>query len=126
MQKTILVVEDELPLLDAIVEKLKQKGCAVVSARSAKEAFTLLEELPEISAMWLDHYILGGKNGLDIVARMKESDDWKSIPIFVVSNTATDEKVTSYIELGVDKFYVKSEVKIQDIVDQIEKAIQST
>ncbi|XKT75401.1 MAG: response regulator [Patescibacteria group bacterium UBA2103] len=125
MKKTILVVEDEFPLLDAITEMLEKKGYAVASARSAKEVFELLEDLPGLAAVWLDHYILGRENGLDIVARMKQEPSWKNIPIFVVSNTATDDKVTSYIQLGVEKFYVKSEAKIHDIIEEIHTVINS-
>jgi len=123
MKKTVLVIEDEISLLDAISETLEQKGFEVVSARSAREVFDLLESLPGLAAVWLDHYIIGDKNGIDVVAHMKGGDRWKNIPIFVVSNTATDKKITSYIELGVDKFYVKSEVRIHDVVDQIARAI---
>lgn len=125
MKKTILVVEDEFPLLDAITEMLEKKGYAVASARSADEVFEHLKDLPGLVAVWLDHYILGKEDGLDIVARMKEMDEWKNIPIFVVSNTATDEKVSSYIQLGVEKFYVKSEVKIHDIVEEIDGVIKA-
>ena len=124
MKKTILVVEDEFPLLDAVTETIEKKGYAVYSARSAKEVFDCLEELPSVSGVWLDHYILGKENGLDVVARMKEEDKWKGIPVFVVSNTATDDKISSYIQLGVEKFYVKSQVKIHDVVDELISVIE--
>ena len=119
MKQTVLVVEDEFPLLDAITEMIEKKGFAVYAARSGEEVFACLKELPNISAVWLDHYILGKENGLDIVTKMKESDQWKNIPVFVVSNTATGDKISSYIQLGIDKFYVKSEVKIHDVVDEL-------
>jgi len=94
--KTILVVEDERSLLEAIKLKLVESGFNAVTARSVEQALSLLRSTPHIDAIWLDHYVLGGESGLDLVSRLKsEGADWVNIPIFVVSNTASNEKVTA-------------------------------
>jgi hypothetical protein len=37
----------------------------------------------------------------------------------VVSNTATQEKVQSYISLGVDKYYTKADYRLDAIIEDI-------
>jgi CheY-like chemotaxis protein len=118
-QKTILVVEDEKPLLEAIHIKLEKSGFSVVTARTAEQAYGLLEDLAKIDIIWLDHYLLGKENGLDLVVKIKNDEKYKNIPIFIVSNTASAEKVQSYINLGVNKYYIKSNYRLDNIIEDI-------
>jgi DNA-binding response OmpR family regulator len=118
-QKTILVVEDERPLLDAIRIKLEKSGFLVVTARTAEQVYGLLEDLKRVDIIWLDHYLIGKENGLDIVTKLKGHEQYKNIPIFIVSNTASVDKVKSYINLGVNKFYVKSNYRLDQIINDI-------
>lgn len=122
-QKTILVVEDERPLLEAIQAKLEKSNFAVVTARSVEQAMEYLVEI-NIDAIWLDHYLLGKEDGLDLVAKMKGSEGkWKAIPIFVVSNTATADKVQAYIQFGINKYYIKSEKRLDAIIEDVRAEI---
>ncbi|MFZ2310128.1 MAG: response regulator [Patescibacteria group bacterium] len=118
-QKIILVVEDEKPLLEAIHIKLEKSGFSVVTSRTAEQAYGLLEDLAKIDIIWLDHYLLGKENGLDLVAKIKNDERYKNIPIFIVSNTASSEKVQSYINLGVNKYYIKSNYRLDNIIEDI-------
>lgn len=123
-EHTILVAEDERPLLQAIVDKLHKKGFSVVGARTGEQVLDYLNEIESISAIWLDHYLLGKKDGLDLIAKIKEDEKHKNIPVFVVSNTATQDKVSAYMRLGATKYYIKSQHKISEIVDDVASAIE--
>ena len=117
---TIVVVEDEQPLANAIKTKLKQTGHAVVTARSTDQAYGYLTDIDNVCLVWLDHYLLGAESGLDLVRKMKEEgSNWREIPVVVVSNTASEDKVKTYLHLGVDKYYTKSNESLGDIVDDV-------
>jgi len=122
-RKVILVVEDEKPLLEAIYVKLEKSSFSVVAARNAEQAYELIKNIQTIDAIWLDHYLLGQENGLDIVAKLKNDDKYKSIPIFIVSNTAGPEKVQSYINLGVNQYYIKSNCRLDKIISDIKDCL---
>lgn len=121
----ILVVEDEKPLQEAIKIKLEKNDFDVVTARSVEQALNLMNDLSKIDVVWLDHYLLGQEDGLDFVAKIKNSEKWKGIPIFVVSNTATADKVRAYLELGVEKYYTKSDYRLDDIIGEIKKSLNN-
>jgi len=122
--KTILVVEDEKPLMDAVKKKLELSGFYVVTARDVEQALGYLEDLEKVDLVWLDHYLLGKENGLDLVTKMKaENSKWRNIHIFVVSNTASPDKVNSYLHLGVDKYYTKADYRLDDIINDINSVI---
>lgn len=122
---TILVVEDERPLLDAIKLKLENNSIEAVTARSVDQALSYLEDLPKIDAIWHDHYLLGNKSGLELVAAIKADDSrWRHIPIFVVSNTASNEKVSAYMQFGVEKYFVKANYRLDMIIDEIKEVLR--
>ena len=122
----ILVVEDEKPLQDAIRIKFEKNGFSVVTARTVAQAYNLLEEIDKIDVVWLDHYLLGEKNGLDLVIKIKSNKKFKKIPIFVVSNTAGAEKINSYINLGINKYYTKSNCRLDNIMSDICEYLEQT
>lgn len=118
-QKTILVVEDEQSLLQAVKIKLSQEKYTVSSAKSIETAKGSLAS-QKIDAVWLDHYLMGSGSGLDLVHFMKKKDSpYKNIPIFVVSNSTSPEKERSYLTIGANKFYTKSNFKLAAIVEDI-------
>lgn len=117
---TVLLVEDERPLLEAVKKKLELSGFSVLSARTVKQATGYLEDVEGIDLIWLDHYLIGKENGLDFVVKLKTVNSrWKKIPVFVVSNTASPEKVDSYIRLGVSKYYTKADHRLDEMINDI-------
>ena len=121
---SVLVVEDEMPLLKAIQAKLEQSGFDVVTARSVEQAVGYIDDDVRIDAVWLDHYLLGKQNGMDLVSRCKvEGAPTANIPIFLVSNTASGVKVQSYLKLGVNKYYVKAQVRLDTVVNDIKQEL---
>lgn len=124
-KRNILVVEDEKPLQDVIRAKIEKCGCSVVTARTVEQALSYLEEGMDIDVIWLDHYLLGKENGLDLVAKLKaEGSRWKNIPVFVVSNTASEDKIKCYLGLGVEKYYTKADYKLDQILSDINKHLE--
>lgn len=119
----ILVVEDERPLAKIIQDKLSSVEYEFVSVINVKDALVALSE-NKIDLIWLDHYLIGEESGLDLVAEVKAKEEWKNIPIFVVSNTASQDKVQTYMKLGADKYYVKSEHTLEEIIKDVKESIE--
>jgi DNA-binding response OmpR family regulator len=121
VDKTILVIEDEESLLKAIKIKMEKNGFKVITAKAAEEALDYLEKegSDKIDVIWLDHYLLGKKDGLEFLSKIKNKPAFKKIPAFVVSNTASSSKVRAYLELGVDKYYTKSDHRLDQIIEDI-------
>jgi DNA-binding response OmpR family regulator len=118
-QPVVLVVEDDKPLSTAIAKKLELSDFFVITATSVNQALEYIDGSDRIDVVWLDHYLLGNEGGLDLVTKLKSNKETKKIPIFVVSNTATVDKVKTYMRLGVDKYYIKSNSRLEDIVNEM-------
>ncbi len=114
---TVLVVEDETPLQNAIEIKLKNEGYRVLVVSSAHEALEVLgSEKPDL--IWLD-ILLPGMDGLEFLEKIRMSEDWKHIPVLVVSVTAGQDRIQQAFKLDVVDFIVKSQYKIEDIIGRV-------
>lgn len=144
-KKVILVIEDDIPLLEAVTMKLEKNDFKVISARSVEGSFSkgieeavtgkvtvdsieraleYLKELERVDAVWLDHNLIGKESGLDFIIKFKANGGkWSKIPIFVVSNTSNMDLRKTYDHLGVEKYYVKAEHRLEDIVSEIKSTI---
>jgi len=121
---TVLVVEDEELLLQAITKKLKLSGLDVLSCSSGQQALdylTNLEVLPDVC--WMDYY-LKDMNGLAFMQQLKQNPAWANIPVLVVSNSASPEKVTNMLALGAKKYILKAEYRLDEIIGMIRSFIQ--
>jgi len=118
-----MVIEDEELLLQAISKKLASQKIEAITCTSAKQAFDYLKSIPELpDVIWLDYY-LQDMNGLEFMRQMKKNDLWAKIPVVVVSNSASDEKKSSMLALGVDKYVLKAQYRLDEIIEMIREII---
>lgn len=120
----VLVVEDEVLLLEAISKKLQLNNINVVGASSCEQAIDYLKDLSKKpDAIWLDYY-LGDLNGVDFMQELNKNKEWMEIPVLVVSNSASPEKVQKMLSLGVKKYMIKAEHRLDELVEEIKKFIK--
>lgn len=120
---TVMIIEDEELLLEAITRKLGLNKISTVSCTSGEQALEYLKNLPTLpDAIWLDYY-LHDMNGLEFMQKIKENDKWSQIPVIVVSNSASQEKVHNMLALGAKKYLLKADYKLDEIVDTIKEFI---
>jgi two-component system, chemotaxis family, chemotaxis protein CheY len=116
---TIMVVEDEVLLLQAITKKLKISNLDVLSCSSGQQALDYLDSIDELpDAVWLDYY-LKDMNGLAFMQQLKANPKWEDIPVMVVSNSASPEKVHNMLGLGAKKYILKAEYRLDEIIEMI-------
>lgn len=128
--KTMLVLEDELLYLQLVVTCCEKVGLEVVGARTVDEALALLTELKTIDiatktvdALWIDHF-LPGKNGNEFVKEVLAHDEWKNIPMFLVSNAVEPDIVNWYLRAGIKQHFPKISVRPEQIVTDIDLYLQ--
>lgn len=115
--KTILLIEDEQALNKAIKLKLEQQGYKVSSFIKAEEALEFLKkEKPDF--IWLD-LLLPGMNGFQFLENLKKSEEYKNIPVAMVSVSGGPDTIEKAYELGVKDYIVKSQFNLNRIDDRV-------
>lgn len=119
IKKTVLVVEDELALREAIKLKLEREGIEVVQAGTGEEALKRIKE-KQPNLVWLD-ILLPGMNGLEVLRKIREDFGMKDLPVVVVSVSVGREKIEKALALNASDYITKSGYNIADIIKKIKK-----
>lgn len=115
----IMVIEDEELLLQAIVRKLEKHEITPISCTNGEQALDYLRNVQHLpDAIWLDYY-LKDMNGLEFMGELKKNQQWATIPVIVVSNSASEPKVQAILDLGAKKYLLKAEHRLDDIISEI-------
>lgn len=111
--KTVLVVEDEPALQEAVKLKLSQAGVNVITASNGEEALNILEkQVPDL--LWLD-VLMPRMNGLELLSRIRQNEKLKYLPVLVASVSGSPEKIKQAFSLGVTDYMVKSQHTIESM-----------
>jgi DNA-binding response OmpR family regulator len=115
----ILFVEDEKVLRETLTEALENSGFEVDFADNGSLALDLLRD-EEYNLILLD-IILPKKNGFEVLEEMKKIN--KKIPVILLTNLSGTDNVQKALELGAKNYLVKSEYKLDEIVDRIKEVL---
>ncbi|MCA9362056.1 response regulator [Candidatus Kaiserbacteria bacterium] len=119
--KRIMIIEDEVMLLEALVEDLSDMGYIVDACTDVDCAFEQIQEArPDLI---LTDLVMAKVDGFDFIRILKENIHLKSIPVVVLSNLAEEGNVTRAKNLGAVDYWVKAEMSLADIVKGVQKLL---
>jgi len=123
--KKILIVEDDTflhTLLSAKLKQLRDKGVEVFPTLNAASAYeTAKKNKPDV--MLLD-LAMPGKHGLDFLAELRQEEEFKDLPVIILSNMSGDEDRRRAAELGVVGYFVKADFALDELVEKISGVLQ--
>jgi len=116
-KKKILLVDDDRGILDSLEIILEMEGYEVRSLVSADGIYKEIR-LHKPSLILLDIWLPGGVDGSEISRVLKTQEEWKHIPVILISAVSNIERVleNSYA----DDFLAKP-FEIDDVIDKVEK-----
>ncbi len=114
---SILIVEDESLLLEAITKKMKVSNIEPLGFSSGVKALEYLETAPVLPhAIWLDYY-LKDMSGLIFLTEMKKRKKLENIPVIVISNSASPDSVRNMLAQGAKKYLLKSDYTLEELIE---------
>ena len=118
---TILIIEDETSLLDALSDKCKKEGYRVFTAKNGKNGLSLaLEHHPDVILLDIVMPIMDGISFLEEIRK----DPWgKTASIIILTNLTGSEEVSKSTGAGVYDYLVKSDWSLKDVIVKIEEKI---
>lgn len=101
----VLVAEDERRIRELLVDTLFDLGFDVLEASDGGEAFkTAYNEVPDLILLDLMMPVM---DGIEVLTRLRETAETKSIPVIVLSALAAVEREKDAYELGVSHYISK-------------------
>lgn len=121
--KKVLIVEDDLPTVDALAFKLNQKGIPASTALNGEEAIARLKR--EHYDLVLLDILLPKKSGFDVIEEVRHNGQSKDAKIIMVTNLGQEENVKKAMALGANEYIVKANVSINDLAERVVKELES-
>jgi DNA-binding response OmpR family regulator len=122
MSKKILIIEDDKFLRELITRKLLEAGFETSEALDGEEGLKKIkEEKPELVLLDL---ILPGIDGFEVLSRMGEDPDLKSIPVIILSNLGQREDVERGLKMGAVDYLIKAHFTPGEIIEKIKNALK--
>jgi DNA-binding response OmpR family regulator len=103
MTLTVLVVEDELAVREALRFHLEQAGYAVRACGSAREAW---DQLSNVSAVVLD-WMLPDESGVQWLSRLRANTAFSSLPVLMLTARAGERDRVEGLDAGADDYLTK-------------------
>ena len=118
--ETILVVEDERPMINYIEQIFDSYDYSYFSAETAEEALDIYEENREEIDLLFSDMILPGMKGLELADKLKEE---KSDLDIILSSGYSDNKISSQEVRKKGYRFVRKPFDIRDLLQSIYEAI---
>lgn len=121
MSKVILIVEDELSMQRALKNKLEQEGFQVTAASDGEQALAALHaQLPDLVLLDL---IMPKLDGISVLRDMKKDEKLRNVPVVILTNLSTGDKVAEAMQLGTFDFLVKANYSLEDVLRKVKERL---
>lgn len=121
--KTVLVIEDEKSLRNAIVDMLHLKNFLCLEARNGREGVELAHSKhPDLILLDI---IMPEMDGITALKKIRTNSWGKTVPIIVLTNLSeTNGQFTDDLaQQTITHYLIKSDWKLHDIVKKIEEIL---
>lgn len=120
LDKKILIVEDETPLLDSLKEKFIGEGFNVFTAVDGIEGLEIAKK--EKPNLVLIDILLPKKDGVTMAKEIKALN--LGISMIFLTNLSDAEHISDAISVGMVDYLVKSEWNIDDLVKRVKEKLE--
>ena len=120
----VLFVENNDDYRENLAIELRQIGLEVLEERLAEAAFSSLERCaPDL--LLLDILMPAGEmNGIEVLARLREHDHWRELPVIVLSGFGNHLNPDIMARLDVCAVLTKTDVTGTDVAQRIESVLR--
>jgi DNA-binding response OmpR family regulator len=117
----ILLVEDELFMVKALRRKLESEGFKVLTAKTGREGLEVaFGQHPDFILLDL---IIPEMDGMAVLTKLREDEWGRDVPVVILTNLYSPEKVKEGNKLGVKDFLIKTDCSINDITKKIKESL---
>ncbi len=117
----ILLVEDDKSLREIYGVRLLAEGYDIVSAGDGEEALAMaIKDRPDLI---LSDVMMPKISGFDMLDILRSTTETKDIKVIMMTALSSEEQRQRGVNLGADRYLVKSQVGIEDVVRTVHEVL---
>lgn len=120
----ILLVEDDKSLREIYGVRLLAEGYDIVSAGDGEEALAMA--IKEKPTLIISDVMMPKISGFDMLDILRSTTETRDIKVIMMTALSSDDQRTRGEQLGADKYLVKSQVGIEDVVRTVHEVLEDT
>ena len=118
----ILLVEDDKSLREIYNVRLGAEGYDIVSAGDGEEALALaIKERPDLI---VSDVMMPKISGFDMLDILRSTTETKNVKVIMMTALSNEEQRQRGLALGADRYLVKSQVGIEDVVRTVHEVLE--
>jgi DNA-binding response OmpR family regulator len=122
--KTILVVEDDPPMLKILVDKLTEEGFRIIEAHDGEEGLMMADrDHPDLILLDI---VMPKMDGMTMLKKLRQENEWGgSVPVILLTNLSPDEeKINKGITEDEPAYYlIKTNWSLNDVVQKVRERL---
>lgn len=118
----ILLVEDDKNLREIYGVRLLAEGYDIVSAGDGEEALAMA--IKERPTLILSDVMMPKISGFDMLDILRSTTETKDIKVIIMTALSSEEQRARGESLGADRYLVKSQVGIEDVIRAVHEVLQ--
>lgn len=113
----VLIIDDERAILKMYAEQMQLMGIEALTAPDGPTGLRLaVEDKPDVILLDI---IMPRLNGLDVLAQLKEDQETRNIPVFLLTNLPEECSGEKAKELGAAGYFVKAQYDPDKIIEKV-------
>lgn len=117
----ILLVEDDKSLREIYGVRLQAEGYTIISAGDGEEALAIaIKERPDLI---VSDVMMPKISGFDMLDILRSTTETKNIKVIMMTALSSDDQRARGEQLGADRYLVKSQVGIEDVVRSVHEVM---
>jgi len=121
--KKILIVEDERPIRDVLVDALRGIGVQVAEAKDGQEGLVKAEEMkPDL--ILLD-VLMPRMDGRAMLSELQKKDAIANTPVIFLTNLSEIQTISEVISEQVPEYIIKSDWSIEEVIEKIKSQLKT-
>ncbi len=117
-KKKILIVEDDNFVAEVYLAKLSEMGYETALAQNGEEGMAELKK-GKVDLILLD-ILMPIMNGIEMLEEVKKHEEWKDIPVILLTNIGEKESIQKAREMGVKNYLIKSHFTPAEVIEKVE------
>lgn len=120
--ETVLVVDDEPEVLELVRQFLADEKINVRTAENGLKALDSLKGM--IPDLILLDLVMPGMDGLQVINRLRKTEEWAEIPVIIITAKTLDEQERLFLNKRVEAIITKEGMSIDVVLKEIAEAMR--